>query len=92
MPEGHYDDCDDDDDGRLLPGEEDVGSPFHLQDNEGIVRRPCVLPSYANLERSCLVQDMINYILIIKTIIIQHQTQRKVLMDFLIIVLGCASL
>ena len=31
------DDCDVDDDGRLLPGEEDGGSPFHLHDNEGIV-------------------------------------------------------
>ena len=50
-------------------GEGDGGSPFHLQDNEGIVRRPCVvLPSYANLDGYCLVQDIINNILIIKTI------------------------
>ena len=63
------DDCDvDDDDGRWLPGEGGGGSPFHLHDNEGIVRRPCVLRSYANLEGSCLVQDIINNILIIKTI------------------------
>ena len=62
------DDCEVDvDDGRLLPGEEDGGSPFHLHDNEGIVRRPCVLPSYANLDGSCLGQDIINNILIIKT-------------------------
>ena len=60
----------DDDDGRLLPGEGGggCGSPFHLHDNEGIVRRPCVLRSYANLDGSCLVQDVINNILIIKTI------------------------